>query len=86
MRIACPFCGDRDVAEFTYLGDADHSAQRPEPAQENSDAWNQWVYDRKNPAGEHRELWQHTGGCRSFMIVTRNTITHEIIKVERVGP
>ena len=86
MRIACPFCGERDIAEFTYHGDADHSAQRPEPSQENNEAWNQWVYDRKNPAGEHRELWQHTGGCRAFMIITRNTITHEIIKVERVGP
>ena len=86
MRIQCPHCGLRDVAEFTYHGDADHAGKRPEPALENSDEWNSWVYDRTNIAGAHKELWQHTGGCRSFMIVTRNTVTHEIIGVEKVGP
>ena len=29
MRINCPHCGERDVREFTYLGDA--SLQRPDP-------------------------------------------------------
>ncbi|RWF78749.1 MAG: sarcosine oxidase subunit delta, partial [Mesorhizobium sp.] len=22
MRIVCPFCGERELGEFTYLGDA----------------------------------------------------------------
>ena len=30
MRIPCPFCGDRDVQEFTYLGDA--TVARPDRA------------------------------------------------------
>ena len=85
MRIHCPHCGLRDVAEFSYHGDADQAARRPEPALENNAAWNNWVYDRANTAGLHRELWQHTGGCRNFMIVTRDTVTHEIVSVEKVG-
>ena len=31
MRIPCPFCGERDVHEFTYLGDA--TLERPDPAE-----------------------------------------------------
>jgi sarcosine oxidase subunit delta len=30
----------------------------------------------------HRELWFHEQGDRSWLIVTRNTLTHEISKVE----
>ena len=35
-----------------------------------------------NPAGEHRELWFHEQGDRSWLVVTRNTESHEIISVE----
>jgi sarcosine oxidase subunit delta len=38
-----------------------------------------YVYLRKNPAGEHRELWFHAAGCRAWLIVTRNIQTHEIL-------
>ena len=40
------------------------------------------LYNRDNPAGEHRELWYHEQGDRSWLVVTRNTVTHEITKVE----
>ncbi|QKV17336.1 sarcosine oxidase subunit delta [Oricola thermophila] len=76
MIITCPHCGPRDLAEFSYFGDA--TATRPDPSSTDQDAWNAYVYDRENPAGEHREYWQHSGGCRGFVIVTRNTLTHEI--------
>jgi len=44
------------------------------------------VFDRANPDGEHREIWNHTGGCRTHLIVTRKTKTHEILACEPVGP
>jgi len=37
---------------------------------------------RDNPAGAHRELWQHVGGCRAWLVVTRNSVTHAILEVE----
>jgi sarcosine oxidase subunit delta len=37
---------------------------------------------RDNPAGPHRELWYHAAGCQSWLIVTRDTRTHEITAVE----
>jgi methylglutamate dehydrogenase subunit B len=76
MIITCPHCGSRDLVEFSYYGDA--TISRPDPAFVDQAAWNAYVYDRDNPAGDHREYWQHSGGCRRFLVVTRNTLTHEI--------
>jgi len=40
------------------------------------------VYLRDNPAGPHRELWFHAGGCHDWLIVSRDTRTHEISGAE----
>ena len=79
LRITCPFCGERDHSEFTYGGDAtvvypDLSAPL--------EAWIQAVYVRRNPKGPHRERWQHSDGCRLWLIIERDTTTHEITRVE----
>ncbi|WP_187971309.1 sarcosine oxidase subunit delta [Aquibium microcysteis] len=79
MLITCPCCGPRDVSEFTYQGDANRT--RPDPASTDQAAWNAYVYDRVNTAGAHREYWQHSGGCRSHLIVVRSTLTHRIDSV-----
>ncbi|HCI08511.1 MAG TPA: sarcosine oxidase subunit delta, partial [Sulfitobacter sp.] len=26
----------------------------------------------------HRDLWQHESGCGSWIVVSRNTVTHEV--------
>jgi methylglutamate dehydrogenase subunit B len=81
MRIQCPFCGDRDISEFAYLGDA--SFERPDPdAPDAAARFCDAVYLRDNPAGPLEELWYHASGCRGWLKVTRNTRTHEILKVE----
>ncbi|MCH7880395.1 MAG: sarcosine oxidase subunit delta [Proteobacteria bacterium] len=75
LRIECPWCGVRNEDEFSYGGDA--SLQRP--ADEDSlDEWYDYVYTRSNPAGKHREHWQHVNGCRAWITVVRDTVTHEI--------
>jgi sarcosine oxidase subunit delta len=79
MLITCPYCGSRDVSEFTYQGEAGRT--RPDPASTDRAAWDAYVYDRLNPAGEHSEFWQHSGGCRAHLLVKRNTLTHEIASV-----
>ena len=81
MRIECPFCGERDVSEFTYLGDADF--RRPAADTEDlADRFYEAVYLRDNPVGPHAELWYHAGGCLSWLRVTRNTRTHEVLAVQ----
>ena len=86
MIINHPLLGPRDAQEFTYLGDAallnrpDGLAfATPDAAQ---DAFHDYLYLRDNPAGAHRELWYHEQGDRSWLVVTRNTVTHEILTVE----
>jgi methylglutamate dehydrogenase subunit B len=77
MRIACPHCGERNLDEFTYLGDA--SVQRPDPAAPNAaDAFYAFGYERRNLAGITEELWYHGVGCRAWLVVSRDTRTHKI--------
>jgi methylglutamate dehydrogenase subunit B len=89
MMIPCPCCGERESGEFTYLGDA--SPVRPSiPVEELAggaaeDAFFDYVYLRDNVAGEMSEYWYHGGGCRSWLIAVRNTVTHEFKSV-RVAP
>jgi sarcosine oxidase subunit delta len=84
MRINCPYCGERALEEFTYRGDA--TVTRPtslDTATEQS--WVDYVYFRDNPAGLHEEYWHHSQGCHSWLVVTRNITTHEIVVVEFAG-
>jgi methylglutamate dehydrogenase subunit B len=78
MRIQCPFCGERDLSEFSYRGDA--AFKRPDAGAANAAAkFFSQVYLRTNPAGVHEELWYHVFGCRSWIRVTRDTRTHEVL-------
>ncbi|MDH7803340.1 MULTISPECIES: sarcosine oxidase subunit delta [unclassified Rhizobium] len=82
MLIPHPLLGLRDAQEFTYLGDAS-LLRRPDGMATNAAAdFNDYVYLRDNPAGVHRELWFHEQGDRSWLVVTRNTVTHEILGAE----
>ncbi|MEM6385206.1 MAG: sarcosine oxidase subunit delta [Pseudomonadota bacterium] len=82
MLIPHPLLGLRDAQEFTYLGDAS-LLDRPDPAREDAaEAFYEYAYLRDNPAGVHRELWFHENGDRSWLVVTRDTVTHEILGAE----
>jgi len=81
MRIPCPHCGQRDVREFAYLGDA--TVRRPDPNGPSAlERFVEYVYLRDNPAGRHREYWYHGSGCQAWLVVTRDTLTHEIFDAE----
>ena len=85
MIINHPYLGERDASEFVYKGDAS-LLNRPKWDAEglNQKEFHDYLYLRENPAGVHRELWYHEQGDRSWLIVTRNTLNHEILKVELV--
>ena len=75
MRIPCPFCGSRDSREFVYRGDA--APQRP--SADDDAAMFDYVYLRDNPAGMIEELWYHAQGCRTWLVVSRNTVDHAVM-------
>jgi len=81
MIINHPLLGPRDAAEFVYLGDAS-LIDRPDPnAEDAADRFFEYCYLRDNPAGMHEELWYHEQGDRSWLVVTRDTLTHDITAV-----
>ena len=80
MRITCPICGERDRREFYYQGAA-LALDRPDPDADDA-AWQDYVHLRENPAGVTRDLWYHESGCSAWIVVTRNTLTHEILSAE----
>ncbi|MEM0950152.1 MAG: sarcosine oxidase subunit delta [Pseudomonadota bacterium] len=79
MRIECPCCGLRDHREFDYGGDA--LRERPAHDDPDIDRWSDYVFFRENPRGEHREFWQHSYGCRQWIVVSRDTVSHKITSV-----
>jgi sarcosine oxidase subunit delta len=75
VRISCPFCGERDLREFTCRG-AGVALDRPEP-EAGPEAWDAYVHLRDNPAGDTRDLWYHEP-CGAWIEVQRNTVTHAV--------
>jgi heterotetrameric sarcosine oxidase delta subunit len=66
------------MVEFSYGGDAIN--QRPDDSPETSEArWVDYVYGRDNRRGPHLEYWHHVNGCRQWLKVKRDTMTHEIL-------
>ena len=84
LRIACPFCGPRDEAEFAYGGEA--HIVRPEGSWTLSDEdWADYVFMRTNPKGRHAERWRHAHGCGRWFNALRDTVTHEVVATYRIG-
>lgn len=82
LRIDCPYCGTRDEAEFVFGGES--HVERPGP--EASDAeWAEYLFNRDNPKGVHFERWCHASGCGQWFNVVRDTVTHEIHLVYKMG-
>ena len=83
MRIPCPYCGERDSREFVFRGSAEHA--RPEDPEDQA-AFFEYAYMRENPAGALREHWYHAQGCRTWLVVTRDTGDHAILAAELARP
>ena len=75
IRIPCPFCGERDHSEFTYGGDG--TVVYP-PLDAPAAEWLQAVFERDNPRGLQTETWHHVHGCRLWLVVERDNVTHRI--------
>ena len=82
LQIRCPYCGVRDEVEYRYGGQS-HIA-RPGP-QVGERQWSEYLFVRDNPKGRHFERWCHSFGCGQWFNLARDTVTHEILAVYRMG-
>ena len=82
LRLPCPWCGMRDELEFSFGGES-HITR---PGLDASDAeWSDYLFNRENPKGIHYEQWMHRYGCGRWFNVARDTVTHEIHAVYKMG-
>ena len=84
LLIECPYCGERDQAEFTSGGEA-HIVRPLEPDTLDDEAWGDYLLMRENTKGMHREQWCHTAGCRRWFNVVRDTVSYQIFAVYEAG-
>ena len=84
LLIDCPWCGSRDESEFHCGGEA-HIARPQRPEALTDPEWADYLFMRANPKGAHRERWVHAAGCGRWFNVERDTVTHEITAVYRMG-
>ena len=77
LLIECPWCGHRDESEFSYAGEA-HIARSLETDKLSDEAWADYLFMRSNPRGAHKELWNHSQGCRRWFGTERDTVTYRI--------
>ena len=78
LRIKCPFCGPRDEREFEYCGP--YRDRRPGKIDSlAAPEFLNYLIVPENPEGEAREFWWHRQGCGEWLLVIRDTRTHQII-------
>lgn len=83
LRLACPWCGPRDEVEFRCGGEA--GIVRPDPATADDATWGAYLHLRTNPKGTVHERWLHRYGCGRWFMVARDTGTHVVEAVWRIG-
>lgn len=83
LLINCPCCGKRDQTEFTYGGDG--SIVFP-ALDASTKEWHDAVFERENKFGRQTETWQHLFGCRMWLLIERDTSTHEIFSIVPAHP
>lgn len=84
LIVTCPWCGEREVSEFKYGGEA-HITRPENPEQLSDEQWGDYVFFRKNPQGVHYERWVHSHGCRRWFNAVRHTVTDEFFASYKPG-
>ena len=78
QHFTCPWCGIRPQTEFRYRQAAETI---PRCWPEGTAVQLARMTQRTNPAGLHNELWQHADGCRGWLMVRRDTVTHAVADI-----
>lgn len=76
LILHCPYCGlDVDETDLSPGGEAHITRQG---AGAPDDAFESYLFHRKNPRGVHFERWRHVYGCGKWFHAARATDTLEV--------
>jgi len=84
LLVNCPWCGQRDEAEFSYGGEA-HIVRPLDPAALSDAEWAEYLFMQSNTKGKFLERWNHAHGCRRWFNAQRNTATNEFVATYKMG-
>jgi sarcosine oxidase subunit delta len=82
LLIPCPYCGPRDEIEFRWGGDSHVERPFDTPSDQR---WAEYLFVRHNTKGPNCERWLHAAGCRQWFNLERDSVTHAIGRVYRMG-
>ncbi len=83
LLISCPWCGPRAEIEFSYGGEA-HITRPIESENLSDEQWADYLFMRTNRKGAHREMWNHSAGCRRWFNVQRDTVSYKILDIYKL--
>ena len=69
LLVPCPYCGPRNSADLTLVGETE---PRPDPSATAPEEWRAYLYEEHNPAGWTRETWYCRTGCGRFFVAERH--------------
>ncbi|MEJ2035093.1 MAG: sarcosine oxidase subunit delta [Maritimibacter sp.] len=76
LILDCPYCGIKaDETELTGGGEAH---LKRESVGSSDEAFEAYLFAKKNPKGVHFERWRHSSGCGKWVLAARNTMTLEV--------
>ena len=79
--LQCPNCGRRPVDEFSYGGEV---TVRPRSSEDERTLF-RYLYFKDNVAGEQREWWFHSSGCREWFQAERDTRSNSVLQTAPPG-
>ena len=76
LTLRCPNCGvQADETELTPGGEAHLTRHGPGS---DDDAFESYLFMRRNPRGPHFERWRHAMGCGKWFHAARDTATMQV--------
>ena len=76
IQLRCPYCGVvADETELAPGGEAHLERRGPGTSDE---AFEAYLFERRNPRGVHFERWRHAMGCGKWFHAARDTVTMEV--------
>ena len=76
LILTCPCCGIAADETELHAGGEAHLVRRGPGS--SDEAFESYMFHRRNPKGVHFERWRHVYGCGKWFHAARDTVTMEV--------